>query len=99
METSMRSIFFRAALALSVIVTSAVQAQNAPARIIRGEIVGVDGANLSVRTKAGETISLHLKDGQTITAVIPAELSDIKPGLFIGAAGMPADDGTIKAME
>ena len=87
-----------AAFSLAFVVAPAL-AQSAPPRIIRGEIVSVDGANLAVRTRSGESISVHLKEGQTVTAIIPAQLSDIKPGVFVGAAAMPAADGTLTALE
>jgi hypothetical protein len=86
------------ALALTAGAVSAL-AQNAPPRIIRGEIVNVNGSDIAVKTKSGESLNLHLKDGQNLTAVIPAALSDIKPGVFVGAAAVPAKDGTLKAME
>jgi hypothetical protein len=37
-------------------------------------------------------------DGANVV-VIPAQLSDIKPGVFVGAAAMPGPDGTLAAME
>jgi hypothetical protein len=95
----MRSIApFTAALALALAAAPAL-AQTPRPGIMRGSIVSVDGANVVVLTKAGETVNLHLKEGQNLTAVIPAQLSDIKPGVFVGAAAMPAGDGTLKAME
>jgi hypothetical protein len=87
-----------AALALTIGATSAY-AQNAPMRIIRGAIVSVDGANVAVKTRSGEAINLHLKEGQGITAVIPAALSDIKPGVFVGTAAVPGKDGALMALE
>jgi len=95
----MRAIFyFTAALALTAGAVSAL-AQSPLPRIIRGEIVSVDGADIGVKTKSGESLNLHLKDGQNLTAVIPAALSDIKPGVFVGAAAMPGKDGALTAME
>jgi Domain of unknown function (DUF5666) len=95
----MRSIVHLTA-ALALTVTGAVTlAQNAPPRVIRGEIVSVDGSNIAVRSRSGEAIKLHLKDGQEFAAIIPAQLSDIKPGVFVGAAAMPGNDGTLTAME
>jgi hypothetical protein len=94
----MRFAYLTAALALTAGVVSA-SAQSALPRIIRGEIVSVDGANVGVKTKSGESLSLRLKDGQGITAVIPAALSDIKPGVFVGAAAMPGKDGALSALE
>ena len=77
----------------------AVTAHAQSPRLIRGEIVSVDGMNLGVKTRSGESIQLRLKEGQPITAVIPAALSDIKPGVFVGAAAMPGKDGALMAME
>jgi len=95
----MRSILsFSAALALAGLSAPAF-AQTPLPRIIRGEIVSVDGANVAVRARDGAAVRLHLKDGQEITAVIPASLADVKPGVFVGAAAMPASDGTLAAME
>jgi hypothetical protein len=95
----MRQISLAAALAVIAALASPAPAQNALPKIIRGEIAGVDGANIAVQTREGETIRLHLKDGQTTSAIIPAELSDIKPGVFVGAAAMPAEGGALRAME
>jgi hypothetical protein len=94
----MRFAYLTAALALTAGVVPAF-AQSALPRIIRGEIVSVDGANVGVKTKSGESLNLHLKDGQNLTAVIPAALSDIKPGVFVGAAAMPGKDGALSALE
>jgi hypothetical protein len=95
----MRSIFrFAATLVLSVAGASAF-AQSAPPKIIRGAIVSVDGANVTVKTRSGQPFALRLKAGQTATAVVPAQLSDIKPGVFVGAAAVPAKDGTLTALE
>jgi len=94
----MRPIPVAAAVALSLVAAAAL-AQGAPPRIIRGEIVSVDGANVAVKTKSGESLSLHLKDSQPIAAVIPATLADIKPGVFVGTAAVPGKDGALTAME
>ena len=94
----MRFAYLTAALALTAGVVPAF-AQSALPRIIRGEIVSVDGANIGVKTKSGESLNLHLKDGQNLTAVIPAALSDIKPGVFVGTAAMPGKDGALSALE
>jgi hypothetical protein len=95
----MRPVSLAAAFLLATAALAPAPAQSAPPNIIRDEIAGVDGANLAVRTREGESIRLNLKDGQRIDAVIPADLSDIKPGVFVGAAAMPAEDGALRAME
>ncbi|HEY4926135.1 MAG TPA: DUF5666 domain-containing protein [Roseiarcus sp.] len=87
------------ATAMAFIAAAPALAQTPRPGIVRGAIVSVDGANVVVKTRAGETLNFHLKDQQRIDAVIPAQLSDIKPGVFVGAAAMPGPDGTLAAME
>ncbi|WP_246731702.1 DUF5666 domain-containing protein [Methylocapsa sp. S129] len=95
----MRSIVYLAAAMALIAANAPAVAQTPRPGIIRGAIVSVDGANVIVKTRSGEAIALHLADQQRIDAVIPAQLSDIKPGVFVGAAAMPAADGTLAAME
>jgi hypothetical protein len=86
---------FAAALAL-VAFTSLAQAQGVR---LRGTIESVSGETLVVHTREGETANVHLKAGAPIGALVKAQLSDIKAGLFIGAAAMPGEGDTLKAME
>jgi Domain of unknown function (DUF5666) len=95
----MRSIAHVAAALALIGASAAALAQTPRPGIVRGAIVSIDGANMAVKTRAGETINLHLTNPQRIDAVIPAQLSDIKPGVFVGAAAMPGADGTLTAME
>jgi hypothetical protein len=89
---------FGAALILPV-ASAAALAQNEPPKIIRGAIVSVDGANIAVKTRSGEPFALRLKPGQTPTAVVRAQLSDIRLGVFVGTAAVPGKDGTLTALE
>jgi endonuclease YncB( thermonuclease family) len=86
---------FAAALALFAL-TSLADAQSVR---LRGTIESVAGDTLVVHTREGDTATVHLKPGAAIGALIKAQLSDIKPGLFIGAAALPGADGALKAME
>jgi Domain of unknown function (DUF5666) len=95
----MRSIAPLAAVLALFAATAPALAQSPRPGIVRGTIASVDGANVAVKTRSGETINLRVADQQKIDAVIPAQLSDIKPGVFVGAAAMPAADGTLTAME
>jgi hypothetical protein len=92
-----RIVRLGSALGLSLAVASAL-AQEAP-KIVRGEIVKVDGANIAVTTRSGQAFPLRLKPGQTPGAVVPAQLSDIKPGVFVGTAAVPGKDGALTALE
>jgi hypothetical protein len=86
---------FAVALALLAL-TSLAQAQGVR---LRGAVESVNGETLVIHTRDGETANVHLKSGTPVGALIKAQLSDIKPGLFIGAAALPGSDGALKAME
>jgi Domain of unknown function (DUF5666) len=81
--------------------TGAAVAQDAQRVPVRGTIEAVagDGATLNVRTRAGAAATVRLKPTTPVTLVVPAALTDVKPGLFIGAAAMPGPDGAQKALE
>ena len=57
----------------------------APVRI-RGELAAVDANSITVKRKAGGDVKIAVKPDQTISAVKKINLSDIKPGSFIGTA-------------
>ena len=63
------------------------------------ESVSADGDTLSIRTRAGEQGTVHLKPTTRVILVVPAALTDVKPGSFIGVAAMPGDGSELKAME
>lgn len=73
-------------------------AQSATRRI-RGQIAGVDGSMLTVRTKLGETVTIALDEQYTVTAVVKSDASTIKTGAFVGTASMPQQDGTQRSLE
>ncbi len=63
------------------------------------ESVSADGANLGVRTRAGEERTIHLSPKTRFALVVPATLADVKPGSFVGVAAMPGEGDELKAME
>ena len=85
------------AAALSLLAfTSLAQAQNVR---LRGVIESLNGDTLVVHTRGGDTVTVRLKEPALIAAVVKADLADIKPGLFVGAAAEPGPDGALKALE
>jgi hypothetical protein len=76
--------------------TSLAQAQGVS---LRGTIESVSGETFVVHTREDETVNVRLKPSAPIGALIKAQLSDIKPGLFIGTAAVPGPDGALKALE
>jgi len=82
------------AAAMSVIAASAFAQQ--PARI-RGQIEKVDGPTLSLKTRDGGTLDVKVADDARVSALVKASLADITKDSFIGIAGMPQPDGSVKA--
>jgi len=87
--------------ALLTLAAGAAEAQKAPAAVARAtvESVAPDGRSLQVKTRAGDPLTVRLSDKTRFILVVPAELSDVKPGAFIGVAAVPGDGDTLKALE
>jgi hypothetical protein len=66
---------------------------------IRGEIVSVSGNTLQVHRRSGDTVTVEMKDSTGLNAVKAIQLSDIKPGSYVGAAATPGPDGKLTAKE
>jgi hypothetical protein len=62
--------------------------QSAPLRV-RGTITSIKGDDLTVKSVDGKTLTITLAPDATVTSVIRAKLSDIKPGRFVGSAARP----------
>jgi hypothetical protein len=87
------------AMALAAaLLAPAVWAQDAPVRL-RGTIERVDDGVYIVKERNGSEIKLKLAPNGSVSSLVPAALADIKPGLFIGVAGLPLPDGSQKALE
>jgi hypothetical protein len=83
-----------AAIAVSLAASAAFAQQ--PGRI-RGEIEKVDGAMLVLKTRDGGVLNVKVADDARVSALVKAELADIKVDSFIGIAGVPQPDGSIEA--
>jgi hypothetical protein len=84
------------AAGLGLITASTAWAQPSPGRV-RGQIEKADGGMLSVKTRDGGMLNVKLADDARVSALVKASLSDIKEDTFVGIAGMPQADGSIKA--
>ncbi len=71
-------------------------AQQPPGRI-RGQVEKVDGATLVLKLRDGGSLNVKIANDTRVSALVKASLADIKNDTFIGVAGMPQPDGTIKA--
>jgi hypothetical protein len=84
-----------AAIAFSLALTSAALAQQ-PGRI-RGQIEKADGDMFVLKTRDGTMLNVRLDEKARVSALVKATLADIKKDSFIGIAGIPDPDGSIKA--
>ncbi|HEY7244989.1 MAG TPA: hypothetical protein VH678_14035 [Xanthobacteraceae bacterium] len=83
---------------IAAIIGSSVLAQQAPPVRIRGTIEKVDGNTLMVKGRDGSSVKVTLAENARVTAMVKAQLSDIKRGSFIGVTAMPQPDGSQKAI-
>ena len=80
---------------LSVAFSGAAGAQTPTSRV-RGAIDSFSGTELVVKSRTGENEKIVLPEN---ARVAKAALTDIKSGTFIGTAAMPAEGGTLRALE
>jgi hypothetical protein len=66
---------------------------------IRGTIERVEGPVYVVKNRDGAEVKLTVTDNPLFVAISPSTMADIKPGMFVGSAGMMQPDGTQKAIE
>jgi len=100
MQTITRRALGLAGLSLLVAASAAwaQQSPQTPPLRIRGTIEKVDGNMLTVKSRAGETMTVKLADDVRVAAMVKASLSDIKEGTFLGVTAMPQPDGSQKAI-
>src|ERR1700733_3112459 len=87
-----------AALAAVMVLGSAAWAQQPAMVRIRGTIEAVDGPMLSIKSREGTDMKVRMTDNVAVFGVAKTELSEIKPGSYIGVSAMPEPDGTQKAL-
>jgi hypothetical protein len=96
------SVLAVSVLALSVLAlslpASVASAQQPPPVRIRGTIESVDGAMLMIKSREGTDMKVRVTDNVTVFGVAKTEMSEIKPGSYIGVSAMPEPDGTQKAL-
>jgi|SRR5579862_1648278 len=85
------------ALAASLILLLGVwaassEAQQSPPVRVRGTITQIKGDDVTVKSVDGKILTITLAPDATVTSVVPAKLSVIKPGRFVGTAARPDGD-------
>ena len=97
-----RSSFRRPLLAVLMVAASTAYAvaQRAPVPTrVRGTIETVDGDTMTVKSRNGEDVKLHMTSDMKVVGLTKISLSDIKVGSFIGTTTVPGADGTPTAVE
>jgi hypothetical protein len=87
-----------ASLAALSVLASAAWAQQPPPVRIRGVIEAVDGSMLTIKSREGNEMKVRMTDNVAVFGVAKTELSEIKPGSYIGVSAMPEPDGTQRAL-
>lgn len=85
--------------ALTLAGTAFAQSAAGKPERIRGEIVSFSGNSLKVHRHSGDTVLIDVAPSANVNAVKAIQLSDIKPGSYVGAAAMPGEDGKLTAKE
>jgi hypothetical protein len=88
-----------AAFALIVVSSHAIAQQSPTPSRVRGAIEGVDGDVLTVKSRSGEDVKLHMTVDMKVVGIIKISLAEIKVGSFIGATTVPGPDGAQDAVE
>jgi hypothetical protein len=96
-STLIRPIVIIAMVAASSL--SAIAQQPPTPSRVRGTIEAVDGDTLTVKSRSGEDVKLHMTGDMRVVGITKISLSDIKVGSFIGTTTVPDPDGTQKAVE
>jgi hypothetical protein len=87
-----------AAMVIASSLYAVAQQPPTPSRV-RGTIEGVDGDVISVKSRSGEDVKLHMTGDIKVVGIIKISLADIKVGSFVGATTVPGPDGSQNAVE
>lgn len=79
-----------------VLTTGAVFAQQNVR--VRGEITALEWPILTVKSRDGTYLKIRLSDNVSVSGIVSTQLSDIKPGSYIGVSAMPQPDGSQRAL-
>jgi hypothetical protein len=84
---------------LLLLALSGAAGAQTPTSRVRGAIDSFSGTELVVKSRTGESEKIVLPESARVASVSKAALTDIKSGTFIGTAAMPAEGGTLRALE
>jgi hypothetical protein len=89
-----------AGLLLAAVSAAAIaQAPASPPARIRGTIEKMDGQNMAVKTRDGQSVSVRLADNYTVMGISKAGIGDLGSGKYIGTTTVGERDGALVALE
>src|SRR6266851_1323170 len=95
----MRKIAMTALIALAVGPALAqTPTAGAPTRI-RGTVDKLDGQNLMVKSRDGQTLTIELAANVAVITLVKKSVADIKAGDYVASTGVKGTDGKIHAVE
>lgn len=94
-----RSFLLSSLLASALMIAAPAQAQDSKPIRIRGAITAIEGDVIKVHSTRNEDLQVTLNKDTQVRGVTLAQVSEIKPGSYIGSAAVPQADGTLKALE
>jgi hypothetical protein len=93
----MKGVRIASALAVLALASAAADAQT-PMRV-RGTITAIDGNVLSVKSRDGKDLKVHVTDDVGVTVAKAIKFEDIKQGDYVGSTTTKRADGTLVALE
>ena len=66
---------------------------------IRGTVDKLDGQNLMVKSRDGQTLTIELAANVAVITLVKKSIADIKAGDYVASTGVKGTDGKIHAIE
>jgi hypothetical protein len=66
---------------------------------IHATVESFSGTTMSLLTTGGDKLDVTVPQGVPVRLIVPAKLSEIGSGSYVGTAAMPGPNGTLRAME
>ncbi|HEY8067828.1 MAG TPA: hypothetical protein VIF38_02970 [Burkholderiales bacterium] len=89
-----------AALLLAAVSAVAIaQAPASPPLRIRGVVEKMDGTNMTVKARGGESVTVKLADNYAVMGIAKASIADLGNGKYIGTTTVGERDGALVALE
>ena len=66
---------------------------------VRGTVEKLDGQNLTVKSRDGQTMTVALAPNYVVSAYEPKKISDVKTNDFVASTGIKGTDGKLHCVE